>query len=126
MQKIKTKLVTKICFRILLSDGKFHVFKFFKKYGTLYDLLENLVTKKTTANSANADQMSAIINLMDGYNESKLIDIRAIKDAFFYNTVLIKAKKVFLDTTKNSKKGISSFLADKFREYISNKKKVFY
>ena len=34
--------------RVLLSDGKFHEFNFFKKYGTLYDLLENLVTKKTT------------------------------------------------------------------------------
>ena len=37
----------------------------------------------------------------DGYNESKLIDIKAIKDEFFYNTVLTKAKKVFLDTKKN-------------------------
>ena len=29
-----------LSYRILLSDGKFHEFNFFKKYGTLYDLLE--------------------------------------------------------------------------------------
>ena len=33
-------------YKILLSDGKFHEFNFFKKYGTLYDLLENQITKK--------------------------------------------------------------------------------
>ena len=32
---------------------------------------------------------------MNGYNESKLIDIKAIKDEFFYNTVLTKQKKLF-------------------------------
>ena len=62
--------------RILLSDSKFHEFNFYKKYGTLYDLLENLVTKKITVNSANADQISFIINLMNGYNESKLLIYR--------------------------------------------------
>ena len=95
----------------------------FKKYGTSYDLLENLVSKKTTVNSANADQISFIINLMNGYNESKLIDIKAIKDEFFYNIVLTKSKEVFLDTKKNSKKSIRSLLPHKFREYISNKEK---
>ena len=54
--------------RILLSDGKFHEFNFFKEYGTLYDMLENLVTKKMTVNSTNADQISFIINLMNGCN----------------------------------------------------------
>ena len=42
---------------------------------------------------------------------------------FIYNTVLTKAKKAFLDTKNNSKKGIRSFLPDKFRKYISNKEK---
>ena len=33
---------------------------------------------------------------MNGYNEGKLIDIKAIKDEFFCNTVLTKAeKKIF-------------------------------
>ena len=92
--------------RILLSDGKFHEFHSFKKYGTLYELLEILVTKKTTVNSVNADQISFIINPINGYNGSKLIDIKAISYDFFYNTVLTKAKKVFLDTKTSSKKGI--------------------
>ena len=89
-------------------------------------MLENLVTKQTTVNSANSDQISFIINLMNGYNESKLVDIKAIKDEFFYNTVLTKAKKVFLDTKKNSKKGTRSFFPDKFKEYVSNKENMFY
>ena len=90
---------------------------------TLYDLLKNLVTKKTTLKSANADKIYFIIKLMDGYNETKLIYIKAIKDDFFYNTVLTKAKKVFLEARKNSKNGIRNFLPEKFREYISNKEK---
>ena len=60
---------------------------------------------------------------MNGYNESKLIDIKAIKDEIFYNIVLTKSKEVFLDTKKNSKKNIRSLLPHKFREYISNKEK---
>ena len=84
--------------RILLSDGKFHEFNFFKKYGTLCDLLENLVTKKATVNSANAVQIFFRINLLNGYNESELINIKTIKDGFFYNTVSTKAQKVLLDT----------------------------
>ena len=92
-------------YRNLLSDGKFHEFSFFKKHGTLYDLLENLVTKKAIVNSANGDQRSFIINLMNGYNEGTLIDVKATKDKFFYNTVLTKAKIAFLDTKKIQKKG---------------------
>ena len=96
LAKNKNKINYKnVSYRILLSDGKFHKFNFFKKYGTLYDLLENLVTKKTTVNTANADQISFIINPMNICNKSKLIDIKAIKGEFFYNTVLTKAKKVF-------------------------------
>ena len=93
-----------LSYRNLLFEGKFHEFYFFKKCGTLYDLLENLVTNRTTVNSGNADQISFIVNLMNGYNESKLIDIKSIKDEFLYNTVLTKAKKFFSDTKKNLKK----------------------
>ena len=46
-------------------------------------------------------KISFIINLMYGYDESKLTDIEVIKNEFFYNTVLIKARKFFLDTKKN-------------------------
>ena len=89
-----------LSFKILLSDGRPHEFDFFKRYGTLYSLLENLLTKRTTINSANADQIDFIIGLMHGYDESKLLDIEAVKNDFFYNTVLTNATKGFLDTKK--------------------------
>ena len=92
-------------YRILLLDGKFHKFNFFKKYGTLYDLLGDLVARKRTVNSANGDQISFIINLMNGYTGSNLIDIKTKKDELFYNPVLTKAKKVFVDTKKIQKRG---------------------
>ena len=79
--------------RILLSDGKSHEFNFLKKYDTLYDLLENLVTKKTTINSANANQISFMIDVMHEYDEGKFINTKTTKNEFFYNTVLKKAKK---------------------------------
>ena len=106
-------------YKILLSDGRLHEFIFFKKYDTLYSLLEDLVTKKMTVNSANAAQISFIIDLMHGYDESKLVDIKAVKNEFFYNTVLTKAKKVFLDAKENPKKRIKSFFPPKFKESLS-------
>ena len=65
---MKTKL-------IMLPDNKFHEFSFLEKYGTLYSLLEHLLRKKTTVDSVNTDQISFIINLMHGYDESKLTDM---------------------------------------------------
>ena len=53
-----------------------------------------------TINSASADQISLIIDLMHEYDESKLIDIEVINNGFFYNTVLTKVKEVFWDTKK--------------------------
>ena len=58
-----------LSYKILLSDGKFHEFNFCEKYDTLYSFLENLVTKKVTLSSANAAQISFIINVMHGYND---------------------------------------------------------
>ena len=55
-------------YKTLLVDGTFQEIIFLKKYGTLYSLLENLLSKKTTVDSANADQISFIINLIHGYN----------------------------------------------------------
>ena len=55
--------------KILLSDGTFHEISLLKKHGSLYSLLENLVTRKTTINGANADQVSFIINIMHEYND---------------------------------------------------------
>ena len=48
--------------KILLPDDTFHEISFLKKYGSLYSFLENLVTRKTTANSPNVDQISFIID----------------------------------------------------------------
>ena len=80
--------------------------------------MENLVTRKMTVNSANADQISFIIDLMLGYKEGKLLDTEAMQNEFFYNTVLTKAKKVFLDTKKNSRREIKSFFPPIFTEYL--------
>ena len=123
---MKRKLITKICLREFYYPMVNSMNLIFSTNMARYNLLENLVTRKTTVNDANADQIYFIINLMNGNNESKLIDIKAVKDEFFYNTVLKKATKVFLDTKKKFKKAIRSFLPDKFREYISTTKKVFY
>ena len=53
---------------------------------------------------------------MHGYDKSKLTDMEAIKNAFFYNDVFKKAKKVFLDTKKISKRRIKCFFPPKFKE----------
>ena len=58
-----------LSYKKLFPWGKFHGISFLKKYGTLYSLLKDLVTRKTTVRSANADQISFMINLMHGYND---------------------------------------------------------
>ena len=63
---------------------------------------------------------------MNRYNESKLIDIKAIKNDFFYNTVLTKAKKYFSDTKKIQKKGEEVFFQKNLENTFQTKKKVFY
>ena len=111
LAKIEKKISYKtFSYKMLLSDRRFHEFDFFQKYGTLYILLEDLVTRKMTLNNANADQISFIIDLMHGYDESKLLDIEAVKNEFFYNTVLIKNKKMFL-ILKKSKERDKKFLS---------------
>ena len=57
-----------LSYKVLLPDTKFYEISFLKKYGTLYSLLEDLVTRKMIADSVNADQISFVINLMHGYN----------------------------------------------------------
>ena len=58
-----------LSYKVLFPNDEFHEISFLKKYGTLYRLLEGLVTRKTTVNLANVDQTSFIINLMHGYND---------------------------------------------------------
>ena len=45
-------------YKLLLLNGVFHEINFFKKYGTLYSLLKDLVTRKMTINITNTDQIS--------------------------------------------------------------------
>ena len=61
-----------LSYKILFYDEdnvRSHETNFLKTYGTLYDLLEHLVTSKMNIDNANADQISFIINLMRGYNK---------------------------------------------------------
>ena len=73
-------------YKFLFPDSTFHIINFLKKYGTLFSLLESLVTRKISVDSTNADQISFIINLKE------------VKSKFRHNISLTKAKNVFLDT----------------------------
>ena len=93
---MKSRIDNKILsYKILFPDSTFHIINFLKKYGTLSSLLEGLVTRKMTVNSANADQISFIINLMHEYNEWELYGIKELKSNFFHKTILTKANDVF-------------------------------
>ena len=114
-----------LSYKILLPEGIFHEISFLREYGSLYSLLENLVTRKTTVNSANVDQISFIINLMHGYNDwdfdkKTQIDLEKGRS---HNIALARANDIFLDTKIYSNKGIKSFLPNKFKEYISQEQK---
>ena len=62
---------------------KFHEIDFLKKYGALYDLLDNLSTSKITINNANIYQISFISSLMHEYD----------KDDLFHERTKISVKK---------------------------------
>ena len=51
---------------------RFHEIDFLENFGTLYDLLKNLVTNKISMDIANSDQIHCIINLMTGYDKNDL------------------------------------------------------
>ena len=68
--------------------------------------MESLLTRKTIVSSANADQISFIIDLMHGYDRSKLTDRETIMDESYFpnnprNVLPIKAQRIFPDTKKN-------------------------
>ena len=122
--KILTKSENRIDYKnlsynFLFPDSKFHIINFLKKYGTLFSLLQSLVTRKMTVDSANADQMSFIINLMHGYSDEKLYDTKEVKSEFLHNIALAKPKNVFSDTKNNSKKVLESFFPKNFNTFIS-------
>ena len=106
----------------LLSNGRPDELNFFKKYGPLYSLLESLLIKITDVDSANAGQLSFIIDLMRGYDKSKLIDIETIKDKiYFHSALLTTAERVFLDTKKNPEKRIKSFFSTEIQRIPSKR-----
>ena len=70
--KIKYK---ELSHKILFTEEdnfRYNEIDFLKKYGTLYNLLDNLLSSKITKSKANADQTSFIISLMNGYDENDL------------------------------------------------------
>ena len=115
-----------LSYKILFPDSKFHITNFFKKYGTLFKLLEGLVTRKMTVNNANVDQISFIINLIHGYDAGKLYNIKELKSEFLNTTILTKANDVFLNTKKNPKKEIKSFFPKNFNNSFQKSKQMFY
>ena len=82
--------------KMLFPDSTFHIINFLNKYNTHSSLMEGLVTRKMTVNSTKVDQMSFIINLMNGYDEGKMYGIKELKRNFFHNTILTKANDIFL------------------------------
>ena len=97
-----------------------------KSYGTLYNLLDNLLTSKITTSDADADQISFIISLMHGYNKNDLFDERTDivkKGKYWKNKTLTKASKII---KKKSKKRNKKFLRKKLlRRYFRRTKKYF-
>ena len=53
-----------LSYKIFFSEednNRFHETNFLRKYGRLYDLLDDLITRKITVDSANSDQIAFII-----------------------------------------------------------------
>ena len=79
-----------------------------KKYGTLYDLLDDLITRRITVDSANADQIAFIIGLKQGYNKNYLfhekIKISVKKSKSCKKEALNKAKTIFYNSKQNRNK----------------------
>ena len=75
---------------LMKMSFRFHEFDFLENYGTPYDLLDNLLSKKVTINDAKADQISFIINLMHGCDKNDL----------FGEKIKISVKKVSLGKSK--------------------------
>ena len=78
-----------------------------KKYGALYNLLEDLVTSKINIDDANADQIIDIINLMRGYEKMICLIKKYTREKTFFGKMkfLIKQKKFFTIAKKIQEKG---------------------
>ena len=102
-------------YKILFYDEdniRSHEINFLKKYGTFYNLLEDLVTSKITVDIANADQISFIINLMRGYKSNlfgEKTEMSVKKGKSWKKNASIRANKIILSTKTNPRKEIKSF-----------------
>ena len=56
------------------NSSRSHVIDFLKIFGTLCDLLDNLLTSKVTTDNANANQITFITKVMHGHDKSDLFD----------------------------------------------------
>lgn len=61
------------------GDAVFHKIDFLKRHGTLYDLLQDVVTRKINIDHTNVEQLNFIINLMYGHNKNILLDKKKIQ-----------------------------------------------
>ena len=86
---------------------------FSEKFGTLYDLLKNLLTNKIRIENAIADQLYFIINLTDVYDKNDLVPtkIKTHKknSDFGEDKAFIKANKIFGNAKQKRKRGIKFF-----------------
>ena len=101
----------KIGYKKLSSSGKFYEVNFFKKYGFLYGLLKDLLTRRMTLKDAIDAQINFVNDLMRGYNEMDLnkellADFKKYKSA---SKSLSITNRVFLETERNPNKEIQSF-----------------
>ena len=102
------------------EDGtRLHEINFLKNFGMLYNLLDNLLASKITTNNVNADQISFIINLMNGYDKDDLFDegkeMNVNKGKSWEKKPLTKANKNF---KTNPRKKAKSFFPKNFKEDI--------
>ena len=84
-----------------------------------------------TVDSANADQISFIINLMHGYNNwdfDKKKTQMDLNKGRTHSIVLSRTNYIFLDTKKNLKKEIKSLLPNTYisKNTFQTNKKVLY
>ena len=118
MQKKKKNGYKSLSYKFLFYDKdnvRSQAINFLKKYGALYNLLEDLVTSKINIDDANADQIIDIINLMREDEKMICLIKKYTREKTFFGKMkfLIKQKK-FFTIAKKSKKKDKEFLCKNF------------
>ena len=101
---------------------------FLKRYGTLYGLLEDLITRKVNIDNANVDLLNIIINSLHGYNKNDLFDkkIQIKKSNSLKNEPLKKTRIIFYNAKMNPEKRIKIFFPNRFKKrHFRGPKKCF-